>query len=321
MDANFSSSPGPVIGIDVSKSCLDSASAAGGHRRTCEYSPEGVAQLLDWLAPLRPRLVCLEATGGLERHLVSALHLRGIPVAVVNPRQVRDFARAAGQLAKTDALDALLIARFADRMQPRPTPPTPENQRKIQDLNARRRQVQHSRVQEQNRLHSAFDPDVRRLIQEALDLYDRQLALLDAQLQDILDADPQFHATAQLLRSVPGVGPALTAALTAELPELGRLNRQQIAALVGVAPRNRDSGTLRGRRTTGGGRTRLRVALYMPTLAAIRHNPSLRRFYHRLVDAGKPKMTALVATMRKLLLLLNAIVKTQTPYRNPLALT
>jgi len=311
----------PVVGIDVSKHKLDVASSSHSKIRLFDHSPQGLAQLVNHLESLQPRLVCLEATGALERQLVRTLHAHGFTVAVVNPRQIRDFARAAGQLAKTDAIDARQIALFAERMHPRPTPPTPENQQKIQGLTARRRQVQQMRVQEQNRLGTAIDPDVRRFIDEALKLYDQQLEQLNSQIEQLIQQDQALKAKATIVRSMTGIGPAATAALIADLPELGQLNRQQIARLVGVAPTNRDSGTLRGRRTTGGGRVQLRNALYMPTVVAVHHNPQLRRFYQRLLESGKEKMVALIAAMRKLLVILNTMVKNHELWKNPLLQT
>lgn len=311
----------PVIGIDVSQRKLDVADSAHSRVRQFEYSVDGLAQLADWLSSLQPRMVCLEATGGLEQRLVETLHARALTVAVVNPRQIRDFARAAGQLAKTDAIDAQMIALFAERMHPRRTSPIDENQRKIQELTARRRQVQQMRTQEGNRLSTASNPEIRRLIEEAIELYERQLKQLDVQLDQLIAQDEPLQAKASILRSLTGVGPVATAALLADLPELGRLNRQEVARLVGVAPANRDSGTLRGKRTTGGGRRDLRNALYMPTVVAIRFNPQLKVFYERLVASGKAKRVALIAAMRKLLVILNSMVKNQTLWKNPLART
>lgn len=315
---SVSSSPSPVVGIDVSRARLDVATTSRAKVLGFANTPQGHQQLLAHLQPLAPRLIALEATGAYHRALVTTLQAAGFTVAVINPRQVRDFARSGGQLAKTDALDARQIALFAEKMDPRPTPPTPENQQKLAELTTRRRQVQQVRLQEQNRRDSTFDPDVRRFIDEALELYDRQLRQLDRQIADLIQADESLQTQAALLASTPGIGPTTTATLLAELPELGHLNRQQIARLVGVAPTNRDSGTLRGRRTTGGGRATLRKALDMPTLVAIRHNPPLKAFYQRLLNHGKKKMVALIATMRKLLTLLNALLKQQTPWKNPL---
>jgi transposase len=308
---------GPVVGVDVSKHKLDVALSGSPKVQQWDNSPEGVGRLLEGLSHSPPRVVCLEATGGLERLLVDALHERGWVVCVVNPRQIRDFARAAGQLAKTDAIDARVIALYAERMDPRPTPPAPENQRKIADFTARRRQIQQAVVREKNRLPAAADPDLRGLIGQAIDLYEEQLLKVDEKLRQLIEEDQALRARAALLRSVKGLGPVTAAALVSELPELGKLNNRQIARLVGVAPTNRDSGTLRGRRTTGGGRVRLRNALYMPTVVAVRHNAQLKAFYRRLVDNGKPKMVALIAAMRKLLTILNAMVKNQTPWKNP----
>lgn len=303
-------------GIDVSKHSLDVALAEQPGGKTFDYSPTGLARLTRFLDEHAPQLVCLEATGGLERPLVEHLQARGFHVAVVNPRQIRDFARACNQLAKTDAIDARLIAQFAQRMQPRVTPPLEEFRRKLLDLTSRRRQVRRMLVQEQNRLATAADPDVRRMIRQALRLYQKQRRELDDSIATLIEQHEPLQSRAALIRSVPGIGPATSGVLLAELPELGQLNRRQIARLVGVAPTNRDSGTLRGRRTTGGGRSALRNALFMPTLVATQHNPRIREFYRRLLQRGKTKMVALVAAMRKLLVLLNTIARTQQPWRD-----
>lgn len=298
-----------VLGVDVSLDRLDLCSLPNERRTQIPNTPAGVSTLAQTCLDQGIELVCLEATGGLERLLVKELQRRGIPVAVVNPRQIRDFARSMNRLAKTDRLDAHTMALFAQRMQPHPTPPLTENTEKLQALNTRRRQVRHMLVQEQNRLARTWDPQIRQLIQQAIDLYQHQLEELATQIERLLESDTQFQYTAHIVRSTPGIGPVATAALLAELPELGRLNRRQVARLVGVAPINRDSGQLRGKRTTGGGRSTLRQCLYMPTLVAIKHNPKIKAFYQRLLNLGKPKMVALVASMRKLLVILNLMVK------------
>lgn len=302
-------------GIDVSKFKLDVAFSHHSTVTTFEYSTAGLNRLVKFLQQHEPHVVCLEATGGLERTLVDLLQKQGFAVAVVNPRQVRDFARAINQLAKTDSLDAHAIALFAERVQPRITPPVEEFRRKLLDLTTRRRQVRHMILQEQNRLGTTCDKILRRMIQQAVRLYERQGRDLDNRIASLIERNERFGTQAKLLLSVPGIGPATTCVLIAELPELGQLNRQQIARLVGLAPTNRDSGTLRGKRTTGGGRTTLRTALYMPTVVAIRHNPRIRAFYNRLRDAGKATMVALVAAMRKLLVILNTMTRNQQPWK------
>jgi transposase len=298
-----------VLGVDVSLDRLDFCQLPQQKQGFVANDPAGVLALAQICLEQGTELVCLEATGGLERLLVKELQRRGIPVAVVNPRQIRDFAKALNRLAKTDRLDAHTIALFAQRMQPQPTAPFSENAEKLQALTTRRRQVRDLLIQEQNRLARTWDPEIRQLIQRAIDLYQQQLKELSAQIERLLDADAQFQHTAQIIRSTPGIGPVATAALIAELPELGQLNRQQVARLVGVAPINRDSGQLRGKRMTGGGRSALRHCLYMPTLVAIKHNPKIKAFYQRLLQHGKPKMVALIAAMRKLLVILNLMVK------------
>lgn len=297
------------VGVDVSKHKLDFASSNQQQVQTVPYTTEGLKRLLENLRKSPPSLVCLEATGGLERTLVTTLHQQGIPVAVVNPRQIRDFARATNQLAKTDQIDARIIARFALLMNPRQTQPLTGNMRKIRDLTARKRQVVKLLVQEKNRLAAADDSDIRRLIEQAIAFYEQQLVELRKQLAELIEADERAQVKARIIASVPGLGPATVATLISELPELGQLNRQQIARLVGVAPTNRDSGTLRGKRTTGGGRAEIRNALYMPTIVAKRYNPAIKSFYDRLVNRGKPKLVALIAAMRKLLTILNVMIR------------
>lgn len=301
------------VGIDVSKRYWDVAAEGRGRRFAADES--GLTDLLAWLAEVEPTLVCLEATGGYEAALVDGLHRRRLPVAVVNPRQVRDFARATGQLAKTDAIDARMIARFAASVDPEPSEPESENQRRLKALRARRQQVQQTLTQEKNRLGTARDEEARAWIRRSIDFLKEQLQQIDQRLAELTREDPEFRARHDLLVSVPGVGTTTAAGLIAELPELGSMNRGQAAKLVGVAPINRDSGALRGKRMIGGGRSEVRRSLYMATLVATRHNPVIRACYERLKANGKAKMTALVACMRKLLLILNAIVKNKTPWK------
>ena len=308
------------VGIDVSKHKLDVACSDDRAVQTFANTAAGLKQLLTFLKKLQPQLVCLEATGGYERMVVDMLQQHHFQVAVVNPRPVRDFARARNQLAKTDAIDARIIAQFALLMQPRVTPPLPSNRRQLLDLAARCRQVTRMIVQEKNRLDTTLDKGIRKMIQQAIRLYERQLDTLREQQQQLIEDDEQTQTKARIIASVPGLGPATVAVLIAELPELGTLNRQQIARLVGVAPTNRDSGTLRGKRTTGGGRAHIRTALFMPTVVAKQFNPTIKAYYDRLVENGKPKMVALIASMRKLLTILNVMIRegkiwNQTPQR------
>lgn len=300
-------------GIDVAKARLDyyllPEERGGG-----EANEEGgIERLVRRIQSAQVTLVCLEATGGYERPLVAALHQAGVPVAVVNPRLPRDFARAQNALAKTDRLDARNLARFAERMQPKPTEPESPAARELRALVARRDQLNELLGQERNRLEHA-DDELRESHEQTLDFLRRQLRTIDERIARKVAENASFREMTERLESVPGLGPKTAAALVAELPELGRINRRQIARLVGVAPINRDSGTLRGKRTTGGGRASLRRKLYMPTLVAVRHNPRIRNFYQHLLRLGKPKMVALVACMRKLLTILNTLVRNKTSW-------
>lgn len=304
-----------TVGIDVSKFKLDVACSTTTCVQTFPHTSEGLDQLLTLLAESPPGLVCLEATGGLERALVGRLQKHGFPVAVVNPRQIRDFARALNQLAKTDAIDARIIARFAQTLSPRETPPLSAARAELRDLTARRRQVTQMLVQEKNRLGTACHKQVSRMIEQVIRVYEKQLQTLTAAVEKIIAQDQALQATAKVVSSVPGIGATSAALLLSELPELGKLNRHQLARLVGVAPTNRDSGTLRGKRTTGGGRVWLRNGLYMPTLTAIRYNPVIKTFYDRLVAHGKSKMVAVIAALRKLLSILNTMVRTETLWK------
>jgi transposase len=264
--------------------------------------------------------VILEATGGFELPLVGALLAAGLPVTVVNPRQVRDFARATGQLAKTDAIDARVLAHFGEAVRPELRPLPNEATRELAALVARRRQLIEMLTAEKNRLRLAARA-VRRDIEQHIRWLERRLSDLDGNLAQQVRSSPNWRARDDLLQSVPGIGPVSSVTLLAQLPELGRLNRKEIAALVGVAPLNRDSGTLRGRRRVWGGRRHVRATLYMATLVATRCNPTIRSFYTRLLAAGKPKKLALTASMRKLLITLNAMLRNNVPWQpdQPLA--
>jgi transposase len=278
------------------------------------HTEESMTTLVARLRDRRLACLVLEATGGLEVPLASALAVAGIPVAVVNPRQVRDFARATGQLAKTDAIDAQILARFAEAVRPASRPLPNEATQAFSALLTRRRQLIEMLVAEQNRMQRAPRP-IQRQIQVHLTWLKKQLVALDEDLTHRIQSTPIWREQEDLLRSVPGIGPVVSRTLLAELPELGTLTHRQIAALVGVAPLNRDSGTLRGRRTTWGGRAVVRAALYMSTLVATKHNPVIKVFYQRLRAVGKAPKVALVACMRKLVTILNAMVKHRTPWR------
>ena len=296
------------IGIDVSKDRLDVAVRPAGEAWQVPHDPQGINSLTERLRELAPHLVVVEATGGMELALTGELAAAGLPVAVVNPRHVRDFARAAGQLAKTDSLDAYVLAHFAEAMQPKPRELPDASAQELRALVARRRQLVEMSTAEKNRMRVAA-PRVRPKVQEHVRWLEDSLKELDKDLADSIRSSPMWRTKEKLLRSTPGVGPILSMTLLSGLPELGALNRGEIAALVGVAPFNRDSGTLRGKRKVWGGRGQVRAVLYMATLVATRFNPVLRDFYQRLCTAGKPKKVAITACMRKLLTILNVMVK------------
>ena len=305
---------GCVVGIDVSKATLDIAVRPSGARWQASNDPDGCAMLATQLTELEPALIVLEATGGYEAVPAAALVAAGLPVVVVNPRQVHDFAKASGQLAKTDALSAAVLAHFGEVMQP-PVRPLPDaDTQALQHWLARRRQLVEMLTAEQNRSQTA-PVAIRPTIKAHLGWLRRQLKGVERRLKEQIQRSPVWRAQEHLLASVPGVGPVLATTLLADVPELGQLNRKEIAALVGVAPLNRDSGTLRGKRTVWGGRAPVRAVLYMAALVGTRKNPVLRAFYARLLAAGKPKKVALTACMRKLLTILNAILKHRTPWK------
>lgn len=300
-------------GIDVSKHRLDVALSSGGEPWSVPNDSAGIDELVGRLQVADPALTVLEATGGFETAAVAALAQAGLPVVVANPRQVRDFARATGQLAKTDRIDAAILALFAERVRPEVRPLPDEEARILDALLTRRRQVLQMLTAEKNRLGFAPKP-VQPGIKKHIRWLERQLADVDGDLERRVQESPVWRAKENLLRSVPGIGPVVSRTLLAELPELGRLNRKEIAALVGVAPLARDSGTLRGKRMVFGGRASVRAALYMGALVASRRNPTIRAFYERLIARGKPPKVALTACMRKLLTILNAIARTERPW-------
>lgn len=303
------------VGIDVSKDRLDVHVRPSGRAFAVTRDGNGLEQLVDDLRTLAPALIVLEATGGFEIVAAAALAGAALPLAVVNPRQIRDFARATGRLAKTDALDAQVIALFAERIRPEPRPISNADSQTLAELVARRRQVVEMIGMETNRLHQARNPRVQRMLKATLKTLKTQLAELDRDIDDTIKQSPVWRAADDLLTSVPGVGDVTAHTLIADLPELGQLDRRRIAALVGVAPVNRDSGQMRGRRTIAGGRVDVRTALYMATLSATRWNPVISQHYRSLVERGRPKKVALVACMRRLLGILNAIIRTKTSWQ------
>jgi transposase len=302
------------VGIDIAKRHFDVAVWPGGQTCRLTYDDEGLAQLLEWLKQWDHCFIVLEATGGLERRVAGELIEAGHAVAVVNPRQVRDFARGQGQLAKTDRIDALVLAHFAQQVQPRVTEKTSEKQAELAALVARRRQLKTMSVSETNRRDTVQAARAGRSIDNVLRLLRKETAEIDEAIAKLIASDDTWRDQAERLKSVPGVGPATSAMLVAELPELGRLNRREISALVGLAPYNHDSGKLRGKRSIWGGRANVRSALYMAALTARRCNPLIRAFADRLKRAGKPFKVILTACMRKLLIILNAITKCQQPW-------
>ena len=303
------------VGIDVSQQWLDLAiRPADGPAERVDNDTAGIDALLTRLEALAPARIVLEPTGGLEQPLVAALAAAGLPVVPVNPRQVRDFARATGRLAKTDTLDAAVLAHFAEAV-PLPLRPLPDAETQhLRELLARRRQLVAMLVAEGQRCRAATTT-LRAGIEAHIAWLTQERERIEDELQASIQDRPHLRAQDQLLQSVPGVGPQISRILLAQLPELGHIDRRQVAALVGVAPFNRDSGQWRGRRSIWGGRATVRAALYMGTLVATRHNPVIGDYYQRLLDRGKPKKVALTACMRKLLVILNAILKSNTPWQ------
>lgn len=305
------------VGLDVAKAERVVAIHPTNERWTVANDERGVRTLAERLRTVPPTLIVLEATGGYELLAVAALVAAALPVVVANPRQVRDFARGTGQLAKTDRLDADILATFAERVRPAVRPLPDAEAQELAALLTRRRQLLEMLGAERNRLGQVFGKGkcpVKKSLTAHIAYLERELKSTDHELGDLVRASPAWRERDDLLRSVPGVGPVLSRTLLADLPELGRLSRREIAKLVGVAPLSRDSGTFRGRRFVQGGRASVRAVLYMGALVGIKHNDLIRAFYHRLVAAGKPKKLALVACMRKLLTILNTIARTRQPW-------
>jgi transposase len=302
------------VGIDVAKEHLDVHVRPGEDTFRVNHDAAGLQALVERLRPVAPTLVVLEATGGYEATVAAMLADAGLPVAVVNPRQIRDFGRATGQLAKTDRLDARTIALFAEAIRPAPRPLPTAQAEALAELVARRRQVVDMLGAELNRRRLLRDRQLQRHLDAHIAWLEEALRRLDHDLTTLIRSTPVWRATENLLRSVPGIGPITASTLIADLPELGRLDRRRIAALVGLAPFARDSGAFRGRRMITGGRASIRRVLYMATLSAIKHNPVIAAFYQRLAT-GRPGKVALTAAMRKLLTILNAMLRDHRPWQ------
>jgi transposase len=297
------------IGIDVAKKYFDLHILKTGRDQRMENSTDGIRKCVAVCNKIRPELIVMEATGGYEMALAATLQAERCAVAVVNPRRIRDFAKAAGQIAKTDRLDARIIAQFAATMEPVPTEQFDELMQKLKALVARRSQLVGLHTAESNRLEHADSKEIQHSIVAVLKFTEGQLKTINRQIAELIENMPRLRQRTEILNSVPGIGPTTANMLVTELPELGQLNRRQIAALVGVAPMARDSGTFRGKRMTGGGRKKIRSRLFMPTLVAVRYNPVLRAYYNKLLSREKCKMVALVAVMRKLICILNTMAR------------
>lgn len=297
------------IGIDIAKDSLDFHVKPTGERWTSTNDVRGISEAVKRIAPLKPTCVVFEATGGYEMLLAAALTAAKLPVAIVNPRQVRSFAKALGTLAKTDAIDAEVLALFADKMEPECRPMASEETRALKELVSRRRQIVEMRTMETNRQRLTQSKQVKKSIETVIETLNQEVKDIDSEIKQRIKASPVWRAKDKLLKSVPGIGDKTSAMLMASLPELGHLNRRQIASLVGLAPINRDSGKWKGRRMILGGRSSVRSELYMPTISAIQYNPFIKKFYDRLVEAGKAPKVAITACMRKLLTILNSVMR------------
>lgn len=304
-----------AVGIDVSKDRLDVAVRPGGEAFAVPRNAVGLDRLIERLRPLSPQIVALEATGGFETVAAASLAAAGLAVAVVNPAQIRAFAKAVGQRAKTDPIDAAVIAHFAEATKPQPRPLPDEATRLLAELVGRRRQIVEMMAAEGQRERRLTDKRLRKSIARLRKVLEKELAELDGEIDESVRGSPVWREKEDLLASVPGIGPVIARTLIADLPELGTLGRKQIAALAGLAPFTRQSGQWKGRSFIGGGRASVRTALFIGALVATRHNPVLRTFYERLRAAGKAKMVALIAVARKLLTILNAIVRDKQPWQ------
>lgn len=296
------------IGIDISKLTFNVHFTADGSDHAFDYTPDDMKKFVDMATASEPELIVMEATGGYEIDLAAELKLAKLPVAVVNPKRIRDFAKATGQTAKTDKIDARIIAMFGVALKPPVRETTDETTNVIKELVARRRQLTGMLVAEKNRTEHARDDVVKQSVVSVISAIESQISDIEKRISELVQASPEIKQKCELIESVPGIGKTTAATLVCGLPEIGSLNRRQVASLTGTAPINRDSGQFRGKRITGGGRREVRTALFMPTLSAIRWNPVIRNYYNHLISAGKSKMVAVVACMRKLIVILNSMV-------------
>lgn len=307
------------VGIDIAQESLDVHVLPQGDALKCQNDADGIEKLVRYLQKLAPRVIIMEASGGFEISLAAELGAANLPLAIVNPRQVRDFARGIGKLAKTDAIDAYVLASFAQTNKIEPKPLLSEEEQLIKDLVRRRQQLVNLRATEKNRLYRVRSKPVRDSILMLIQTLDEQIRNIDRDLDNIIKNSPMWRDKEDLLKSFKGVGPVTARTLLALLPELGDANRQEIAALVGLAPVNRDSGKMRGKRMIAGGRTDVRNALYMAAVSAIKHNCKIKALYDRLKQAGKPAKVALTACMRRILIILNVMIKTNRPFEEHFA--
>ncbi len=303
------------IGIDVSKNSFDVFIHETSVHKKFEMHKEHIRKALTWIRKQKPVLIVLEATGGYERTLVAEMATVKLPIVISNPRLIRDFAKATGKLAKTDAIDAAVIAHYAATIKPKRRPLLSEQEQKLSALTTRRRQLVDVRAVEKNHREHSHLPEIKASVESIIQKLTAEIEHIEAMITDIISSDPDMSNKINQITSVPGIGKVTAAVLIADLPELGTLNRKQIASLVGVAPINRDSGQLRGKRMTGSGRKNVRTALFMAMLAAVQFNPKLKAFYKHLVDQGKSKMVAIVAAMRKLIVILNSMLKNNEAWR------
>jgi len=303
------------VGIDISKDQLDAHVLPRGMHTAVKNDAQGIASLIEVLHAENPMVIVMEATGGYEIAVAAELGLAGLAVAIVNPGQVRDFAKGIGKLAKTDALDAYVLARFAATVRPAPQPLSTEEEKQLKELVTRRRQLVDLRASEKNRIHRARSTRVRQSIQTVIAALDREIQDIENNIDDFIKRSPLWREKEDLLRSFKGIGATTAMTFVAKLPELGEVGRQQIARLVGIAPLNKDSGRMRGKRMITGGRGDVRSALYMVAICAVRFNPVIRPFYQRLIEGGKPFKVAIVACMRKILVILNAMIRDKQPFQ------
>lgn len=303
-------------GIDVSKDSFDVHVLSLAEDRKFNYDEQGLKACVKWLLEVKPPLIVMEASGGYEKPLTARLMEEGLPVKILNPKRIRDFARAMGRMAKTDKIDAAVIAGYAGTFQPPPQEAFDKHISKLKVLVARRRQLMDMHTKETNRQKQTLDKDVAKSIAIVINAIEKELKKIEDQIDKIINSTPDLKKKSDLLQSMPGIGKITARALLSDLPELGKLDRRQIASLVGLAPINRDSGKYRGKRMIGGGRATVRKHLYMPTIVTVRYNPVIRAYYQRLLKNGKSKMVALVAAMRKVLVTLNAMIANNQPW-NP----